>query len=97
VSKKEIEMKTTALPILVAMMVSLMAVPAAWPGEQAQQNAADLSKKCQEALTKPSNKEGEKLCKEGIELHNQGKNDEAVAKMTQGLAKLGEVKGQKKW
>ena len=30
--RREIEMKKTALPILVAMVVSLMALPAAWAG-----------------------------------------------------------------
>lgn len=78
-------MKKTALPILVAMIVSLVAVPAAWAGGG---KAADLSRQCQEAVKTNPKSDGAKLCQEGIALHKQGKNDEAVAKMQQGLAKL---------
>ncbi len=86
--RREIEMKKTALPILVAMIVSLMALPAAWAGGEAQEKAAKLSEQCHEALNKPSNRKGAKLCQEGIDLHKQGKNREAIAKMQQGLAEL---------
>ncbi|MBW8005699.1 MAG: hypothetical protein FVQ06_07950 [candidate division NC10 bacterium] len=79
-------MKKTALPILVAMVVSLMALPAAWAGGDAQEKAAHLSEQCREALKKPS--KGATLCQEGIDLHKQGKNREAIAKMQQGLAEL---------
>lgn len=79
-------MKKTALPILVAMIVSLVAIPAAWAG--GSQQAADLSKRCQAAVKNSPNTEAAKLCQEGLSLHKQGKDKEAVAKMQQGLAQL---------
>ncbi len=85
-------MNKFALPILVAMVVSLMAAPAVWAG--GNQQAAKLSKQCQDALNKTPNKEAATLCQEGDNLRKQGKNDEAVAKLTQGLEKLGPVKGE---
>jgi hypothetical protein len=54
-----------------------------------------LYKQCQEALKKTPNKDAEKLCEEGIKLHEQGKHDESIAKLTAGLGKLG-VKPEKK-
>jgi hypothetical protein len=78
-------MKKTTLPILVTMIVSLVAVPAAWAGGG---KAADLSRQCQEAVKTNPKSDGAKLCQEGLELHKQGKNDEAIAKMQQGLAEL---------
>ena len=77
-------MKKTAVPILEAMIVSLMAVPASWAG-QTRQRATQLSKQCQDALKKNPNKDATKLCAEGDQLHKQGKQDEAVAKFTEGL------------
>ncbi|MFQ5846065.1 MAG: hypothetical protein ACE5IQ_00150 [Candidatus Methylomirabilales bacterium] len=80
-------MKMVTLPIIVATVLGLAVVPAAWAG-QAQQ-AAKLSQQCQNQLSRTPNKEAAKLCQEGITLHKQGKNDEAVSKLTQGLEKLG--------
>jgi len=85
-------MKKTAVPILVAMVASLVAVPASWAAGQAQ-TPAELSSQCQTAVKKNPNNDTGKLCQEGIDLQKQGKNDEAVAKMKQGLAA---AKGHKK-
>ncbi len=86
-------MKKTGLPILVAMIVSLIAVPAAWAGGG---KAADLSRQCQEAVKTNPTSDGAKLCQEGLTLHKQGKDKEAVAKMEQGLAQLQPAKSPKK-
>ena len=85
-------MKKTAVPILVAMIASLVAVPASWARGQAQ-TPAELSSQCEAAVKKNPKSDTGKLCQEGIDLHKQGKNDEAVAKMKQGLAA---AKGHKK-
>lgn len=87
-------MKKTTLPILVAMIVSLVAVPAAWAG--GGEKVAELSKQCQDALKNNPDTDAAKLCEEGIKLQKEGKDKEAVAKMQQGLATLQPAKGQKK-
>lgn len=87
-------MNKVILPILVAMIVSLMAVPAAWAG--GGEKAAELTKQCQETLKQNAKTDAARLCQEGIKLHEQGKTAEAVSKMQQGLAKLQPAKGQKK-
>ena len=71
--------------ILAAMIVGLVAVPAAWAGGG---KAAELTKQCQEALKQSPNTDGAKLCQEGLTLHKQGKEKEAMAKMQEGLAQL---------
>ncbi len=80
-------MKKTALPLLAAILVSFAAASSAWAYD-----CPNLYQQCQEALQKTSNNSAAKLCDQGIELHNQGKHDAAIATLTQGLEKLG-VKG----
>jgi hypothetical protein len=50
--------------------------------------AAELTKQCQEAVKQDPNSSGAKLCQEGLTLHQQGKDKEAMAKMQEGLAQL---------
>lgn len=71
--------------ILAAMIMGLVAAPAAWAGGG---KAADLTKQCQEAVKQDPNSSGAKLCQEGITLQQQGKDKEAMAKMQEGLAQL---------
>lgn len=77
-------MKKAILPIIAAMIVGLVAAPAAWAGGK----AAELTKQCQEAVKQDPNSSGAKLCQEGLTLHKQGKEKEAMAKMQEGLAQL---------
>jgi len=88
--RKEIQMKKAVSAILVATIASFVAIPAAW----AQADPQALSKQCQDALKKTPNAEASKLCGEGDKALREGKNDEATAKLTAGLEKLG-VKAQK--
>ena len=80
-------MKKVTLPILVAIALSLGAIPAASAGGKEQ--AADLSGQCQQALKKSPNEEAAKLCAEGDQLRKQDQNEAAIAKFTEGLNKLG--------
>ena len=84
-------MKKTALSLLVAIMASVAAVSSA-----SAFDCPNLYAKCQDALQKSPNNEAAKLCEEGIQLHKQGKHEEAIARLTQGLQKLGVVKSEKK-
>jgi len=83
--RKEIEMKKVVSAILVATIAIFVAIPAAW----AQADPQALSKQCQDALKKTPNAEASKLCGEGDKALREGKNDEATAKLTAGLEKLG--------
>ncbi len=80
-------MKKLVLPILLATTVSFVITSAAWAG--GGQQAAELSKQCQEALKKNPNEEAATLCSEGDTLIKEGKNEEATDKLTAGLEKLG--------
>ena len=86
-------MKKAALPILVAITLSLGVIPAASAGGKEQ--ATKLSDQCQQALKKTQNEEATKLCAEGDQLRKQDRNEEAIARFTEGLEKLG-VKAQMK-
>lgn len=80
---------------IVVFLVALGLVLSISMGPTWAGGAADLSKQCQEALKKTPNKEAETLCSEGDKLLKEGKNEEATAKLTAGLEKLG-VKVEKK-
>lgn len=80
-------MKKFALPIVGAITLSFLTIPAAWSGQD--QQAVKLSEQCQQALKKTPNQEAAKLCREGDEALKGGDNEEAIAKLTQGLEKLG--------
>ncbi|MCI0409635.1 MAG: hypothetical protein L0191_13915 [Acidobacteria bacterium] len=78
-------MKKAVSTILVATVVSVVAIPAAWTAADPQ----TLSKQCQDALKKTPNAEAAKLCGEGDKALKEGKNEEATKKLTAGLEKLG--------
>jgi len=88
--RKEIEMKKAVSAILAVTIASFVAIPAAWAGGDPQA----LSKQCQDALKKTPNAEASKLCSDGDKALKEGKDDEATAKLTAGLEKLG-VKADK--
>ena len=83
--RKEIQMKKVVSAILVATIVSFVAIPAAW----AQADPQTLSKQCQDALKKTPNPEALKLCSDGDKALKEGNTDEATAKFSAGLEKLG--------
>jgi len=82
-------MRTVAIAIAMAIAMTMsLGIPAA----QAKQ-CPKLNKQCQhelktskaEAATKDKAK---KLCEEGMALHNDGKHDDSVKKLKEGLALL---------
>ncbi|HEX9899414.1 MAG TPA: hypothetical protein VGC81_09310 [Candidatus Methylomirabilis sp.] len=84
-------MKKVALPLLVAFVLGLSTLPAAWAQQQQQQppQAAKLYQQCQEQLKKdPANEEAKKLCDEGMKLLREGKQEEAVKMIQAGLEKF---------
>ena len=86
-------MKEMAFPLLAAFSLSLLAVPVGWAAQQQRepesQQAPQLYQKCREQLQKePNNKEAKQLCDEGMKLHRQGKDEEAVKTIQEGLAKF---------
>lgn len=83
-------MKKAVSAILAVTIASFVAIPAAWAGGDPQA----LSKQCQDALKKTPNAEASKLCSDGDKALKEGKDDEATAKLTAGLEKLG-VKADK--
>jgi outer membrane protein assembly factor BamD (BamD/ComL family) len=83
--RKEIQMNKAVSTILAATIASFVAIPAAWAAGDPQ----TLSKQCQDALKKTPNAEASKLCSDGDKALSEGKKDEATAKLTAGLEKLG--------
>lgn len=85
------KMKKVAFPLLAAFSLSLLAVAAVWAAQQQRENqqAPQLYQQCKEQLKKdPNNKEAKQLCDEGMKLYQQGKQEEAVRTIQEGLAKL---------
>jgi len=89
---KETEMRTGALPLLVVLGVSLSTPSVVWaqvqpPGDS--QQVPKLYQQCQERLRKdPKNEEAKKLCDEGMRLNREGKQEEAIRTIQDGLAKF---------
>jgi hypothetical protein len=84
-SRKELNMRKVALAILGAFVLGFVAAPAVSAGADPQA----LSKQCQDALKKTPNAEASKLCSDGDKALKEGKKDEAAAKFSAGLEKLG--------
>jgi len=83
-------MKKVALSLLVAFGFSLLAVSAVWAVEKTgDQQVPRLYQQCQERLRKdPKNEEAKKLCDEGMRLNREGKQEEAIRTIQDGLAKF---------
>ncbi|HZY31804.1 MAG TPA: hypothetical protein VFF86_09210 [Candidatus Methylomirabilis sp.] len=82
-------MRKLAVMIVLAVAVTWgLGTPAAWA-----KKCPKLYKECQAAL-KESKKDAatkekvEKMCKEGMGLHDEGKHPESVAKLREALAEL---------
>ncbi|HET7853741.1 MAG TPA: hypothetical protein VFM04_04715 [Candidatus Methylomirabilis sp.] len=86
-------MKKGALSLLVAFGLSLPAVTAAWaqqkPAPAPEPQAPTLYQQCQDRLKKdPKNTEAKKLCDEGMKQYQEGKQEEGVKMIQEGLTKF---------
>jgi len=86
-------MKKVALSLLVAFGLSLPAVTAAWaqqkPAPAPDPQVPKLYQQCQDRLKlDPQNQEAKALCDEGMKLHREGKQEEAIKTIQEGLAKF---------
>lgn len=85
-------MKKIALSLLVAFGLSLLVISAAGAQQKEEPQAPKLYQQCQDLLRKePNNKQAKQLCDEGMRLYREGKQEEAVRKIQEGLEK-GRVK-----
>jgi predicted negative regulator of RcsB-dependent stress response len=71
-------MKKFALPLIVALGLSLAAGPGVWAQQQKEEpQAAKLYQQCQERFQKdPKNTAAKKLCDEGMKQYQEGKQEE---------------------
>lgn len=87
-------MKQVPLSFLLALTVYCLTVPASWAQQQRMpesQQTVRLYQQCQERLKKePDNIEAKELCDKGMELHREGKQEEAIETIQEGLAKFKE-------
>jgi len=85
-------MKKVALSLLLVLGLYLLAVPASWAQQQRPlQNpqAPKLYQQCQDRLKKdPKNEEAKELCEEGMRLHREGKQEEGIKAIQEGLTKF---------
>lgn len=85
-------MKTIALSLVVTFSLSLSVIAAAGAQQREEPRAPKLYQQCQDLLRKePNNREAKQLCDEGMRLHREGKQEEAVRKLREGL-EAGRVK-----
>jgi CHASE3 domain sensor protein len=87
-------MNKSALSLLLVLSMYFLAAPASWAQQQqTPQNtqAPRLYQQCQDRLKKdPKNVEAKELCDEGMKLHREGKQEEAIKTIQEGLAKFKE-------
>jgi len=86
-------MKKGALSLLVAFGLSLPAVTAAWaqqkPAPAPEPQAPRLYQQCQDRLKlDPKNQEAKALCDDGMRLYREGKQEEAIKTIEEGLTKF---------
>ena len=82
-------MKKGALPLLVAFGLSLPAATAAWAQQKEEPQAPKLYQQCQERFQKdPKNTAAKKLCDEGMKQYQEGKQEEGVKMIQEGLTKF---------
>jgi hypothetical protein len=85
-------MNKVALSLLLVWGVYFLAVPASWAQQQRppqDPQAPKLYQQCQERLKKdPKNVEAKELCEEGMKLYREGKQEEAVTTIQEGLTKF---------
>ncbi len=85
-------MNKVALSLLLVLGLYVLAAPASWAQQQRPlQNspAPKLYQQCQDRLKKdPKNEEAKELCEEGMKLHREGKQEEAIKTIQEGLTKF---------
>ena len=82
-------MKKVALPLVVGFGLSLLAISTAPAQQKEEPQAPKLYQECQDQLKKdPKNTESKKLCDEGMKLYREGKQEEAVRTIQEGLQKF---------
>lgn len=86
-------MKKVALPLVVGFGVSLLAISTATARQNQQKEkeepqALRLYQQCQNQLKRDVKKEAEKLCEDGMKLYREGKQEEGVRKIQEGLQKF---------
>jgi len=85
-------MKKVALSLLLVLSLYFLAVPASWAQQQRPLQNPEvprLYQQCQERLQKdPKNVEAKELCEEGMKLHREGKQEEAIKTIQEGLTKF---------
>jgi hypothetical protein len=90
-ASKEVTMNKVTLSLLLVLSVYLLAATASWAQQQPPQNtqAPRLYQQCQDRLKRdPKNVEAKQLCDEGMKLHREGKQEEAIKTIQEGLAKF---------
>jgi len=86
-------MKKVALSLLLVLSLYFLAAPASWaqqkPAPAPEPQAAKLYQQCQDQLKKdPKNTEAKKLCDEGMKQYQEGKQEEGVKMIQEGLTKF---------
>jgi predicted negative regulator of RcsB-dependent stress response len=85
-------MNKVALSLLLVLGLYFLAAPSSWAQQQRpSQNmqAPNLYQQCQDRLKKdPKNEEAKQLCEEGMKLHREGKQEEAIRTIQEGLTKF---------
>jgi len=85
-------MKKVALSLLLVLGMYFLAVPASWAQQQRPPQDPQVPKlyqQCQDRLKKdPKNEEAKELCEEGMKLHREGKQEEAIKTIQEGLTKF---------
>jgi hypothetical protein len=86
-------MKKVPLSLLAVLSLYFLAVPASSTAQLQpvpdSQQAPRLYQQCQERSKQdPKNTEAKALCDEGMRLHREGKQEEAIRTIQEGLAKF---------
>ncbi len=85
-------MKKVALSLLLVWGVYFLAAPASWAQQQRppqDPQVPRLYQQCQDRLKQdPKNQEAKALCDEGMKLHREGKQEEAIKTIQEGLSKF---------
>jgi len=81
-------MNKVALPLVVGFGLSLLAISTAPAQQKEEPQAPKLYQQCQDQLKKDPKKEAEKLCEDGMKLYREGKQEEGVRKIQEGLQKF---------
>jgi len=84
-------MKKVALSLLLVLGMYVLAVPASWAQQQRPPQDPQVSRlyqQCQDRLKNDPNQEAKALCDEGMKLQREGKQEEAIKTIQEGLSKF---------